>query len=386
MPESPLIQALACRSRVSAISTPGLVLVCAIAVPQFATAQFGVQRVADRAVSAEQQAPSGIVVVISEGVLALEEGQSASPPLVRLAASGVRFSDVVSPSPCATESLRSLETSRWTRQRHVAAEGDRLAELFAAAGWSVDELTGDDPPAVGAALSDRLDGQDNDPFLVLVKVPASGPAEARADSADPYLAQVERVLAERRLTADTLVVFVGTHGIDSPGGLRGTCSTLSAAALSVPLIMSWPAGWPGGSIVDSTVSLIDLLPTLIDVAQMGALSGAEGQSLVPLVLAPRAPSSLGYQRRPAFAYLAGAVDSAAVVDGGWKLIRRLGADGEITHALYDHVSDRADADDVAARYPDLAQRLIGRLDQWLGGTSSERGSDVQKLTNRARVS
>ena len=85
-------------------------------------------------------------------------------------------------------------------------------------------------------------------------------------------------------------------------------------------------------LVGQTVSLIDVLPTLAAAAQIAAPASAEGQSLIPLMLAPQAPSSLGYQRRPVFAYLVGNADRAAVIDGGWKLIRRHTPEG-VTHAL-----------------------------------------------------
>lgn len=364
------MQAPACRLRVRAISTLSLSVAFAVAVPQFAAARDAAID-ADGVTISQQVVPSGIVLVISEGIFALEESWSEAPALARLAATGVRFSDVVSSSPCAAESLQALETSRWTRERPASTENTRLIELFAAAGWSVDQVTGSDPVAAGASLGSRLDAGGGAPFLMIVKVPPSDSGRVQLGDSDPYLNEVESALAARSLTESTLVAFMATHGVESRNGSEVTCSSLSAAALSVPLLLRWPAGWPAGMLVGQTVSLIDVLPTLAAAAQIATPASAEGQSLIPLMLAPQAPSSLGYQRRPVFAYLVGNADRAAVIDGGWKLIRRHTPEG-VTHALYDHVSDRDDEHDITARHPDLTARMIRRLDRWLAAPGTGR--------------
>lgn len=248
------MQAPACRLRVRAISTLSLTLAFAVAVPQFAAARDAAID-ADGVTISQQLVPSGIVLVISEGIFALEESWSEAPALARLAATGVRFSDVVSSSPCAAESLQALETSRWTRERPASTENTRLIELFAAAGWSVDQVTGSDPVAAGASLGSRLDAGGGAPFLMIVKVPPS-------DSGRVQLGDV-------------------------------------------------------------------------------------------------------------FAYLVGNADRAAVIDGGRKLIRRHTPEG-VTHALYDHVSDRDDEHDITARHPDLTAWMIRRLDRWLAAPGTGR--------------
>lgn len=371
MPLFPLKQARACRPRLGVFSTQAVavVLTCGLVVPLLATAQARVLAVASGDLSGGQRIPRGIVLVVSEGVSAQEENRTGSPALARLAATGAQFSDVVSASPCAAESMLALDTSRWINTQSAAVGGVGLSELFASAGWTVDELAGMGPAAVAVALSALISAPEEVPFFALVRV-AGG--ESSADDLDAYLQRVERVLVEHELTEETLVAYAGTHGIEVGEDGEMTCRSLSGAALTVPLALRWPAGWPQGLVVDQTVSLIDLLPTLMDAAAIDLPGSAQGQSLAPLLLAPAAPSSLGYQRRPAFAYLGGEGDQAAIYEGGWKLVRRRTAGGVVTHALYDHVSDRSGVHDVSERYPDLAERLVRRLEQWLATASSDR--------------
>jgi arylsulfatase A-like enzyme len=51
----------------------------------------------------------------------------------------------------------------------------------------------------------------------------------------------------------------------------------------VPLVVSWPGHLPGGVRIDQPVSLLDLLPTVLELAGLPAASVQQGRSLVPLL-------------------------------------------------------------------------------------------------------
>ena len=184
------------RSRGNSLSTPSLVLACVVGLPQLAPAQYRVRAIADGDSAWTQPVPSGIVLVIGEGVAVQDEGEPGPLALARLAATGARFSDVVSSSPCAVESLRTLATSRWARERDEISGDTRLTDIFASAGWAVAELAGGDPEAVASALADRVDTRGNAPFFVHVKVSAADSGWHQTGGVDSYLERVERVLAQ----------------------------------------------------------------------------------------------------------------------------------------------------------------------------------------------
>ena len=373
MPECSPEQVSTCHSRAVAVFASGLILAFATATSLPAAAQTAdVTAFAER--PSNTATPVGIVLVLSDGVIAQQEGVVLSPQLRRLQSQGVRFTDVLAPSPFTTESDMAMRQSRWLRPGAVPAEeaegspATGLAQIFAEAGWSVHEVGAVHPPAGQGDLAEILRGVAGEPFVVLVQAPADDPADSgllRGGGAESHLAAVSRGLLAADLVDDVLVGFVGLRGID-PAGDVSRDEPHSAAALDAELLVRWPNGWPAGKVVDHTISLIDVLPTLVDVAGASPVATHEGQSIVPLVLAPQAPSSLGYQRRACFAYTASAPRQAVLVDGGWKLVRRLAADGQVEHVLFDHLSDPGGTRDLGSRHPEIVRRLIRRLDHWLG--------------------
>lgn len=56
-------------------------------------------------------------------------------------------------------------------------------------------------------------------------------------------------------------------------------------ATRVPLIVVWPGHIPGGRRIEQPVSLIDLLPTILELTGLPAAPVAQGRSLAPLLLA-----------------------------------------------------------------------------------------------------
>jgi len=61
----------------------------------------------------------------------------------------------------------------------------------------------------------------------------------------------------------------------------------------VPLMMLWPARIPGGQRFDEPVSMLDILPTVLDLAGLPMPDVMQGQSLVPLLLGQE-----GWEPRP----------------------------------------------------------------------------------------
>jgi N-sulfoglucosamine sulfohydrolase len=85
---------------------------------------------------------------------------------------------------------------------------------------------------------------------------------------------------ERSAKADnTLVIYFGDHGADFLRGKR----TSYEGGVRVPLIVRWPEGAKSGQVRQELVSTIDLMPTLLAVAQAKPVSDLPGRSLLSLL-------------------------------------------------------------------------------------------------------
>jgi len=96
---------------------------------------------------------------------------------------------------------------------------------------------------------------------------------------DQAVGSILRALEETKLDENTLVVFTTDHGVPFPRA-KGT---LYDAGIGVALILRGPNGFSGGKTIDSQVSQIDLLPTILELVRLPVPAHAQGVSLVPLV-------------------------------------------------------------------------------------------------------
>ncbi len=111
---------------------------------------------------------------------------------------------------------------------------------------------------------------------------------------DEKIGRILDTLAETGLDRDTLIVFAGDHG--EMLGERGMWfkQTFFESSVRVPLVFSWPGRIAAGRCAHH-VSLVDLLPTLLDFAGGEAntdlVAPIDGQSLRPLLDAPPSAKS-----------------------------------------------------------------------------------------------
>ena len=83
---------------------------------------------------------------------------------------------------------------------------------------------------------------------------------------------------------DFVVVFLSDHGeMLGQKGLWEKQQYLEVSA-RVPFFISWPQQFPGDSgVIQQNISLVDLFPTLCDIANVPIPDGLDGRSLVPLM-------------------------------------------------------------------------------------------------------
>ena len=109
---------------------------------------------------------------------------------------------------------------------------------------------------------------------------------------DEYLAKLLERQQQRGELEHTLVVVVGDHGeAFFEHGRYGHRYDLHDEVLRIPLIVWAPGRVPAGRVIDENVSIIDVLPTLMDYAGLPPDPALDGRSLKPLIdgghLAPR---------------------------------------------------------------------------------------------------
>jgi choline-sulfatase len=140
--------------------------------------------------------------------------------------------------------------------------------------------------------------------------------------------------------------------------------------VGVPLVISWPGRFRAARS-DALVSLIDVLPTLCDLAGLPAPADVDGLSLRPVLegRAPQLSDSRG-ARQMVFAEYYGKqawrVPIRMVRTAQWKYVRYL-AHGE---ELYDLEADPGELRNLA-REPKAAEermRLARALDEWMRRT------------------
>ncbi|MCY3784834.1 MAG: sulfatase [Chloroflexi bacterium] len=265
-----------------------------------------------------------------------------TPNLNRLAAEGVRF-DAYTTAPQCSPSRASLTTGRYphangtmglTHGEHrwdLDSRERTIPQILRTAGyrsghWGVEHAARDprrigndvydespDVASIIAGVAAFIDADPERPFVVQIGLTEThrvsdhgfggAPFDARGitvpaylrdapgtradladfqgcvNRADAHLGQILKALEERELLDGTLVLFVSDHGIAFP---RAKC-TLYDPGVEISLIARLP-GTPltGGAAPDGMASIMDVVPTLIELTGAEAPSYLHGASLLPL--------------------------------------------------------------------------------------------------------
>jgi arylsulfatase A-like enzyme len=185
---------------------------------------------------------------------------------------------------------------------------------------------------------------------------------------DERIGQLVEGVRELGALDDTLLVVTSDHG-DSLGehGHLGHRLYLYEQLVHVPLIVRYPARFPGGARRDPLVQLGDLHPTILELAGAAGEVPAGGGPFVSLL----DESSLGARRYAVAENTApkalGSVRMRMVRGDRLKYIWR--SDG--TRELYDLEDDPGELENLAGMRGELADELQGELDRWERGLTGE---------------
>jgi len=252
------------------------------------------------------------------------------------------------------------------------------------------DLAGVQRPAdkvMDAALA-WLDGHKRDPFFVWIHLydphsPYEPPEPFRSQHAGRGLAglydgeiafadeQVGRLASWMRTNAlgeRTIFVVVGDHGEGLGSHGEGTHGYfVYDYAVRVPFVLAAPYPELRGVRVDSQVSLVDVFPTVLELAGIELPSAVHGRTLLPAML--HHPVS----EETSWAY---AESMTPNLQFGWSPLHSLRSTRyKLIQAprpeLYDLAVDPGETANAVDRHPDVARDLQARLDRLLAETSRD---------------
>jgi arylsulfatase A-like enzyme/Tfp pilus assembly protein PilF len=113
---------------------------------------------------------------------------------------------------------------------------------------------------------------------------AGRPYDGEVAFTDSLVGELRQALDERDLLGSTMVILTSDHGEGL--GDHGETSHgffLYDTTVRVGMIVRMPGGDPAGRVIDTAVSHVDLVPTILDVAGVEPPQPLHGESLLPLI-------------------------------------------------------------------------------------------------------
>ncbi|MCI0418492.1 MAG: arylsulfatase [Acidobacteria bacterium] len=177
---------------------------------------------------------------------------------------------------------------------------------------------------------------------------------------DAGVGKLMTALKQAGLDDNTLVFFSSDNGphlegghtpefFDSNGPLRGTKRDLYEGGIRVPMIARWPARVKAGQTSHHVWAFWDFLPTAAAAAGVSPPAGIDGISGLPALF-----GETSRQHEHLYWEFHEKGFKQAVRFGNWKGIRS-GKDAPLE--LYDLKSDIGEANNVAAKHPEVVARL-----------------------------
>jgi arylsulfatase len=131
--------------------------------------------------------------------------------------------------------------------------------------------------------------------------------------------------------------------------------------ISTPMIARWPGTIKPGTMTDQVGHLVDFMPTLLQLAG-GEYPSRRGDTSIPAMEGKSLLPVLRGQQREAHDHLCWYLyGNRAVRQGNWKLVWGVTAK---KWELYDMEADRTETTDLAAKKPELVERLSALWEDW----------------------
>ena len=154
--------------------------------------------------------------------------------------------------------------------------------------------------------------------------------------------------------------------------------------ISTPLVVRWPAAIEPGRITDQVGHVVDIMPTVLEVAGVEYPRAREGHDLLSLEgesFASTLRRGETFRHDPIYWEFAG---NRAVRDGKWKLVGRRHRAVE----LYNMEEDRTEMHDLTEKHPDRTAKMVRMYDRWARrvGAKSNKACRNTPASGRIKVS
>jgi arylsulfatase A-like enzyme len=202
-----------------------------------------------------------------------------------------------------------------------------------------------------------------DPAVEEVAEFARAAYDSEINFTDRAVAKIFEVL---EVSVSDLVVVTSDHGEEFLEHRDfGHAGTLFEEQVRIPLIVRLPQGAHAGRVIEEPVSLLDVLPSLLDYLAIDPPPSVSGRSFLAAVSGEESP--------PRSVYLSLSRPDAelrGILAGDWKLIR----DHREADALqlFDLGNDPAEQADRSADHPEKAAQLARELSHHLAAVESTR--------------
>lgn len=195
---------------------------------------------------------------------------------------------------------------------------------------------------------------------------------------DEGMGQLRRTLVELGIAENTLVLFFSDNGPsgDFPSGddrLRGRKGSVYEGGHKVPAIAWWPGRITPGSVSDEPLISLDVMPTLLKLAEAPSpKQPLDGVDLSPVLLhqkrlAPRPLYWASLSNR--------GTRNEALRDGEWKLVvnhpkAKAGTFENESIELYHLKTDPGEQTNIASKHPERAAAMLTQLKTWYADTQA----------------
>ena len=213
---------------------------------------------------------------------------------------------------------------------------------------------------------------------------------------DDFVGQVVEALATKGISENTLLIVTSDngcsrranfdhlekHGHFASAQYRGSKSDIWDGGHRVPFLVKWPKVVQAGSLCENLVCQMDLLATCAELIgqPLPATAGEDSESILPIF----------YGKQPTFSRMGLIHHSVsghfAYREGNYKLLLAAGSggwtapgegtakrDGLPKAQLYDMDSDPGEQNSIYASNPEIADRLLARLTQYVNAGATVEG-------------
>ena len=190
--------------------------------------------------------------------------------------------------------------------------------------------------------------------------------------ADDAIGQVMKIIRKMGIEENTLIYCIsdngGAYSLAEMNGLRGRKWYLFEGGIRVPFIIQWKSKIDSGWVSDEPVIQLDVLPTVINAAggEVNSDWEIDGVNLLPYLI-----GNDDTINRDALYWRFGS--QYAIRKGDWKLVKALEAQKK--PILINLKEDKAETTDLFSSYPEIAEELQKKWDDWNSQMKPPRWND-----------